>query len=166
MPYGNIKWIHREICLRSYPPPPSQNHGQPNQTRPARARQPSKSSAQFSQSAGQSALAHSQPPQQFQTWQPMAYPQHPFPYPPPMPPMPPMPNYYMYPPMPTMPPTMSQPQPQPGTNQNLNIPTFSPTSMFPRQIPTSPSASDYSNHSDRRWSYDPGLSPVIHVWFN
>lgn len=100
--------------------------------------------------------------QQSQPWtQQMMYPQQTYTLPPPMP------GYYMYPPMNPMPIAMSQPQPD--LSKNLNSAQMNPLSPTynrgynPRQMSPSHSISDYSNHGERRFSYDPELSPVIHV---
>lgn len=150
---------------------------QPAQTKSARTWQSPKSNAHDSQqlnySSGQ--LSNNQqvsgaqvlPPtqaMQFQQWQQQMMfqqQQQPFNYPPPMP------NYFMYP---TMPPLPLQMQPHPGPTKDLSSSQLNPLSppynnrmSFSRQTSTSPTASDYSTHGDRRLSYDPELSPVIHV---
>lgn len=102
-------------------------------------------------------------PQQSQQW-PMMYQQPNYPFPSPMPPMP---NYYMYLLVPPM--QYPMPQSQPNINQmQTSAPAmFSPPNNnprnFSRQMSLSHSVSDYSNHGDCRLSYDPGLSPVVHV---
>lgn len=100
-------------------------------------------------------------PQQQSQWPPqMMFPSQGFPYPPPT-----MPNYYMYPPMSAM--QTQMPQAQLDQNQFLPrppIPTYPAYNyMSSPSRHNSPSVSDYSNHGDRRLSYDPELSPVILV---
>lgn len=107
----------------------------------------------------QTGNVQSNQPQQSQPWPPNMMFQPPgFSYPTPMP------NYFMYPPLP--PAQYQMPQSHPGAS-GAQVPPIglSPPGnsgpLFMRQ--TSPPVSDYSNHGDRRLSYDPELSPVIHV---
>lgn len=72
----------------------------------------------------------------------------------------PMPNFFGYQPMPVMP--FQFPQSQVNSMPPATSPpSFNNKPHFSRH--SSPSVSDYSNHGDRRLSYDPELSPIIHV---
>lgn len=103
----------------------------------------------------QSQIADSQAtqPNQPQSWPPqMMIPPQGFPYP--------LPNYFGYPAMTPMPFQLPQPQATPMPPV-MSSPPVNNRQNLSRHV--SPSVSDFSNHGDRRLSYDPELSPIIHV---
>lgn len=140
------------------PPPAMSNTGQRHHDSLKHPVKHSGRSSRQATSANQSRSVNQQPNQlQQPQWpQQMMFSQQSFPYPPPMP------NYYMFPPMQNMPYPIIQPQAAPNQTQTDAAGTLSQSYNYTSGSPTS-SITGYSNQGDRRLSYDPGLSPVIHV---